>query len=201
MATVYTLVQPMVAGTAYTFYAVVGSQSDTDVFQTSVTLEAGDWKLSKDGASFANLATLPTETDTSGLLTVSLSAAETTGITKFAIVKGSDAADDEWQDAVYMIPVSEAVTVSDFDESADSVTLTAAGIQAIFDATLTEGYAADGEAATLAQAIYEVMQSRNEMTVGAFNDSGQATVTIKKRDGSTTAFTFTVTSNSCTRAT
>lgn len=197
MGTIYTLTQPLVPGTAYTFYAFVGSQADTDIFQTSVTLAAGDVKLSKDDGGFSNLATLPTEVGTSGCLKVTLSAAETTGVTNWAIVKFSDAAGNEWQDVAYMIPTSTAVTVSD----GTGVTLSAAGIQAIFNATLTEGYAADAAAATLAQALYEIMQFHNERAVGAFNDSGEATLTVKKRDGSTTAATFTITADSITRAT
>jgi len=58
--------------------------------------------------------------------------------------------------------------------------------QLVGTTTLTEDYAADGAAMTLAQAMYEMVQWIEERTkVGT-------TVTIKKRDGSTTAMTFTL---------
>lgn len=118
-ATIYRLVQPLISGSAYIFPAFVGSQSDTDIFQTNVTLAAGDVQLSKDGAAFANLGSLPVETGTSGLLLVTLSTSETSGIARFACVKFHDQADDEWQDAVYIIPVLEEVSVSDYDPVVD----------------------------------------------------------------------------------
>lgn len=110
MGTLYTLKQPLEPGAVYDFPAFVGSQADTDVFQTTVTLAAGDVKLSKDGAAFANLTSLPTETGTSGCLVVSLTAAETTGITKYAVVLFHDALGDEWQDVAYVIPAMEAIS-------------------------------------------------------------------------------------------
>jgi len=115
MATTYELVQPMVAGTAYQFWISLVSQADTDLFQTSVTLAAGDVQWSKDGAAFANVTNLPTEIGTTGALLVSLTAAETTGITKFGILRCRDAAGDEWQDLLVLLPVYQAVTISPLD--------------------------------------------------------------------------------------
>ena len=219
MTTIYRLTQPLIAGSAYVFYGFVGSQADTDLFQTTVTLATGDAKLSKDGASFENLGTLPVETDSSGLLTITLSTAETTGITKFAIVKMTDAAGDEWQDVAFIIPAMESVTVSDgtlvtladnaitaakiatdaitSDELAASATAEIAA--AVLTTAMTESYAADGATATLAQGIYELLGFHNERNIGAFDDDGEATLTIKKRDGSETAMTFTITADSITR--
>ncbi|MCP4536242.1 MAG: hypothetical protein GY832_03775 [Chloroflexi bacterium] len=131
MGTVYTLAQPLIAGTAYTFAAFVGSQADTNIFQTSVTLAAGDVKLSKDGAAFANLTNLPVETGTSGMLVVSLTTAETTSITNYAVVKFTDAAGPEWQDVVYIIPAMSAVTTLDVtDILSDSIAFQGADIDA-----------------------------------------------------------------------
>lgn len=58
--------------------------------------------------------------------------------------------------------------------------------QDILQQALTEAYAADGAAFTAAQALYEICQ-----LVSEFSISG-TTITVKKRDGSTTAMTFTL---------
>lgn len=57
-----------------------------------------------------------------------------------------------------------------------------------YDATavLTEAYAADGAQMTLAQALYEIAQTLSEFAISG------TTVTVKKRDGATTALTFTL---------
>ena len=90
-----------IKGSAYTTYVSLGSQADTDLFQTSVTLAAGDVTVSKDGAGFNNIATLPVEIGTSGVLSVALSAAEMTA--DAVVVRFRDAADGEWQDAQLML--------------------------------------------------------------------------------------------------
>ena len=110
MATVYELVQPLVAGQAFTFYASVFDQDSPNPIQTSVTLAAGDVVVIRDGTSQGNIDTLPTEIGTTGILTVTLSIAETTGCTKQMTVKFHDAAGDEWLDVVYAFPVMQAVT-------------------------------------------------------------------------------------------
>ena len=72
-------------------------------------------------------------------------------------------------------------------------------ISQIFTTQMTEAYAADGTAPTLAQAIFNLQQ-----TLGDFSISG-TTITVKKLDGSTTAMTYTLddatTPTSRTRAT
>jgi hypothetical protein len=69
----------------------------------------------------------------------------------------------------------------------------------LFNATMTEGYAADGAAATLAQLMHMVWNGIAEVSVSG------TTLTVKKLDGSTTAMTFTLNSASAptsrTRAT
>lgn len=57
---------------------------------------------------------------------------------------------------------------------------------AIFQGTLTEGYSADGAAVTLEEGIYEIMQSLTEFAISG------TTITVKKRDGLTTALTVTL---------
>jgi len=110
MGTIYTLSQPCVAGTTYQFPAFVGSQADTDIFKTTVSLIAGDVQVSKDGGGYSNITSLPSEIAATGELTVILSSAETTGATKYITVKFTDAAGDEWQDVAYIVPMSTAIT-------------------------------------------------------------------------------------------
>jgi len=87
---------PPKRGTAYTTYCWLISQSNPLLFQTSVTLAAGDVTVSKDGGAFNNITTLPTEIGTTGCLAVSLSAAEMTADT--VAIRFRDAAGDEWCD-------------------------------------------------------------------------------------------------------
>lgn len=56
----------------------------------------------------------------------------------------------------------------------------------ILTTQMTEAYAADGVAPTLAQAIFLIQQSLHEFAIGS------ATRTVKKLDGTTTAATFTL---------
>lgn len=64
--------------------------------------------------------------------------------------------------------------------------LAADAVTEIWTTALTESYAADGAAFTAAQALYEICQC-----VTDFSISG-TTLTVKRRDGSTTAATFTL---------
>jgi hypothetical protein len=56
----------------------------------------------------------------------------------------------------------------------------------ILNRVMTESYAADGAAMTPAQALYEICQLLEERTISG------TTLTIKKRDGVTTAFELTL---------
>ena len=56
----------------------------------------------------------------------------------------------------------------------------------ILTTQMTEAYAADGVAPTLAQAIFAILQQAGEFAISG------TTITVKKLDGSTTAMTFTV---------
>lgn len=96
---------PPKRATAYTTYISLVSQADTDLFQTAVTLAAGDVTVSKDGGAFNNVATLPTEIGTSGVLSVPLSATEMTADT--VVVLFNDAAGDEWCDALIVLHTCE----------------------------------------------------------------------------------------------
>jgi hypothetical protein len=61
---------------------------------------------------------------------------------------------------------------------------------AVLTTQMTEAYAADGTAPTLAQAMFLTMQSVGEVSVSG------TTLTVKKLDGSTTAATYTLDSSS-----
>jgi len=69
----------------------------------------------------------------------------------------------------------------------------------IFTGTLTEAYSTDGSTITLSTALYELLALLSEFSVSG------TTMTVKKRDGSTTAMTLTLndatTPTSITRAT
>jgi len=67
--------------------------------------------------------------------------------------------------------------------AADAVTEIAAGVLTV---AMTESYATDGAAPTLAQAVFAIQQFLQERAVAT------TTVTVKKLDGSTTAMTFTL---------
>lgn len=62
----------------------------------------------------------------------------------------------------------------------------AADIAAILTTALTESYGADGATATAAQLLYEIAQHMGEASVSG------TTKTLKRRNGSTTAMTFTL---------
>ncbi len=72
-------------------------------------------------------------------------------------------------------------------------------VDAIVNTALTESYAADGAAPTLAQALFMILQNGGEFSISG------TTLTVKKLDGTTTAMTFTLDSatnpTSRTRAT
>ena len=120
---------PPQKGVAYTFYIALVSQSDTDVFKTSVTLAEGDVKVSKDGGSFTNITTLPTEIGTSGVVAVSLSATEMNA--DRVVVLFHDAAGNEWQDA--MVCIDTASKLID-----DLSVLTTADVNAECDTALAD---------------------------------------------------------------
>src|SRR4030043_1668034 len=94
--------QPFVAGSPYTFYAFLVSKADPSRFVTNTVLAPGDVKLSKDGAAPQNITNLPVETGTTGIFTINLNAAETSGITKYGILKFRDP-DSVWMDEAFLL--------------------------------------------------------------------------------------------------
>lgn len=92
---------PPLRGTAFYFETSLVSQADTNVFQTSVTLAAGDVTVFQDGVLDGNIDTLPTEVGTTGVLLVTLSAAEMTA--DRITVRFHDQVGAEWQDQLIEI--------------------------------------------------------------------------------------------------
>ena len=96
---------PPKRATEYIFYVSLVSQANTKLFQNNPTLATGDFKVSKDGGSFANLTTLPTVTPASSRsVKITLSATEMTADN--VKVEAVDAAGAEWCDQSWLIQPS-----------------------------------------------------------------------------------------------
>src|SRR6185369_16454584 len=82
----------------FIFYVGLTSQADTKLLQVNPTIAAGDFKVSTDGAAFANLTNLPVVTPAGGRsVKIILTAAEMNG--DHIWVQCVDAAGSEWCDA------------------------------------------------------------------------------------------------------
>jgi trimeric autotransporter adhesin len=92
---------PPKRATAYTTYVALTSQADPNIFKTSPTLAAGDVKVSKDGGSYSNIGSLPSQIGTTGVLAVALTSSEMTADT--VTVLFHDASGAEWQDLLLVI--------------------------------------------------------------------------------------------------
>ena len=94
-------------GVAYDFSTGLGDSTDAGKFVINPTIAAGDFQVSKDGGTFANLATLPVVTPSgSRAVKVSLSATEMNA--DKVVVIAVDAAGAEWTEVFVFIdaPVS-----------------------------------------------------------------------------------------------
>ena len=109
---------PPKKGVAYTTEVGVISQADTNIFQTSVTLAAGDVVVYQDGVLDGNIDTLPVEIAATGVLNVTLSAAEMTA--DQIVVRFRDAVGDQWQDALIVIHTA-AQNLNTMDTNIDSI--------------------------------------------------------------------------------
>jgi len=205
---------PPKRGVAYTFEVALTSQADSDLFQTNVTLAAGDVKVSKDGGAMADIANLPTEIGTTGILTVSLTATEMTA--DRVTVLFHDAAGDEWMDLLVTIQtvtdnqIDDLATATDLatvDSNVDAILLDTGtdGVKVADGAITADKIAADAitssEIATsAAQEIADEVLKRGVSNVEATADAHSlaaiilatlesvlsgSTWTIKKTDGTT----------------
>lgn len=84
---------------------------------------------------------------------------------------------------------------ANLDTQLDALPTAAEIFAAVLTSQLTEAYAADGTAPTLAQAIFLIQQSLHEFSISG------TTRTVKKLDGSTTAATFTLDSSTAPTST
>lgn len=163
MATVYELNSPPIKNAQFVFEMSLTDTSDTNVFVTSPTIEAGDVTVYQDGALDGNIDSLPSEIGSSGVLTVTLSAAEMNA--DRVVVRFHDqTASEEWQDALITIRTVLATTVSDFDESTDEVDIGSVRGAAV---TSTADFQADATAAN---------QTTIQNRLGAFDGTGDNTL-------------------------
>lgn len=101
--------------TAYTFYLTLADSASPYKFKANPTIASGDFKISKNGGTFVDLATLPVvEPDGSVMVKVSLSATEMDA--DKVNVMGIDVAGSEWNDVAKIFDVQ-----SDLDNIADVV--------------------------------------------------------------------------------
>ena len=119
---------PPVKNAAFTFDIALVSTADTDIFKTSPTLADGDITVSLDGGNFANITTLPTQIQTTGMLPVALSADEMNA-DKITVLF-HDAAGAEWQDAVVTIHTC-GQTLDTIGGQTDDIGVAGAGLTAV----------------------------------------------------------------------
>lgn len=88
--------------TAYKFYVGLADQANTKLLKANPTIAAGDFQVSKDGGTFANLATLPSANPaSSAAVMIDLSATEMAADN--VVVRCVDAAGAEWCDLLINI--------------------------------------------------------------------------------------------------
>lgn len=95
-------------------------------------------------------------------------------------------------DAILADTGTDGVVVATASKS--GYALSNAGVDALYTRQLTESYAADGAAPTVAQALMQIQQMLTEFGISA------TTMTVKKLDGTTTAFTLTLNDGSAPTA-
>ena len=78
------------------------------------------------------------------------------------------------------------LATANLDTQLDALPTTAENFVAVLTTQLTEAYATDGVAPTLAQAVFMILQLLSEFTISG------TTITTKKLDGSTTAMVHTM---------
>ena len=187
------------AGTAADFTTEIQSGLATGAAQTTaqndLDIITGATGVNLLAATQASIDAI--EVDTSTTLQAELDAIQAAVITNAA---GADIAAD-----IIAVKAETANIVADTNElQTDDVpgliaALNDLSVADVLTTQMTEAYAADGVAPTLAQALFLIQQ-----TIGDFAISG-TTMTVKKLDGSTTAGTYTLDSASAptsrTRAT
>lgn len=97
---------PPVKNQDFELHIAVEDYANPGNFKGSPTIAAGDFQISKDGGSFANLATLPVvEPASSQMILLVLSSTEMNADS--VVIRGVDqTAPKEWADFVLSIPTS-----------------------------------------------------------------------------------------------
>lgn len=166
-------------GEAATIVFPLVDRGTLDFESTPVTFAAGDVKIIKNEGAAANTTNLPAH-EGNGIYSLALTATEMQAA-RIAITL-IDTATKTWEDqAIILSTYGNASGQHEFD--LDAAALTASDI---LTTQMTEAYAADGVAPTLAQALFMIQQFQQEKSVAS------TTLTVKKLDGSTSAMTFTL---------
>src|SRR3990167_1302874 len=128
---------PAKQNSEFILYMGLVDQAARPTFKANPTLAAGDFKLSKDGGTLANLVVLPTVVGTSKLVKVRILGTEAGTAANLSVV-ASDAAGAEWDDVIINI---QTVATSQIDDIATASTQTTINnyVQAILADTGTAG--------------------------------------------------------------
>lgn len=99
---------PPVKNEDFIVYVAMSSATNPVNFQSSPTIAAGDFKVSKDGGALTNLATLPSvEPSGSVMVKITLSATEMNA-DNVTVVGIDQTATKEWADFILSIPTTSA---------------------------------------------------------------------------------------------
>lgn len=99
---------PPVKSQDFVTYIGLRSASNGNKFQVNPTIEAGDFKISKDGGALANLATLPVvEPSGSKMVKITISDTEK-GADNVTIIASDQTDPEEWADFMLTIPTTSA---------------------------------------------------------------------------------------------
>jgi len=191
--TIDTNVDAILVDTATTIPGQISGLNDVSAAQVNAECDTAisDAAL----ATAANLATVDTNVDSILVDTATTIPAQISGLNDVSTAQVNSECDTAISDAA----LATASALATVDTNVDSIlvdtgTTIPASISALNDISvsdilttqMTEAYAADGTAPTLAQAIFLIQQ-----TIGDFAIAG-TTITTKKIDGATTAATYTL---------
>lgn len=162
--------------------AIGASQLATDAIGSAQLAATAITEIQSGLATSASIAALNdiaaadvwaagTRTLTAG---TNIALAKGTGITGFNDLSAAD------------VRTAVGLASANLDTQLDALPTAAEIFAAVATTALTEAYAADGAAPTLAQAIFAIQQRLTEFAISG------TTITVKKLDGSTTAMTLTL---------
>lgn len=177
-----------VKGAAYSFGAGLFARSNNQL-KANPTLASGDFKISKDGGAFANLATLPSVEPASGTrITIALSSGEM-GADE-VVITAVDGAGDEWHDAMWVLHTvgNDYDDLSVLDEADLAGIAAEVDTEALIEGLLTVDWAGiSGEAAYSMMNAFRFLRNRWDVVDGV--------LTVYKEDGTTPAWSRTVTTD------